>query len=122
MMGTQRSALIAVWERRGSTWMSRPREAGNRAAGMDGAEPGFQQPHAEGEDAAGLGEVVAQRARRALHELMRQGGLLRSEAADADVVRRAVGGGEALPDRVAVPAILTSQDHHRVSEALGAQL
>jgi len=89
---------------------------------MDWTEPGLQEAGPEGQDELGFSEVVAQRGRHSLHELMSEGGFLRREAADTDIVRSAVRLGKSLPERVPIPAVLPAQDGYCVRETLGSEL
>src|SRR3972149_5728995 len=89
---------------------------------MDRTEPGLQEAGPEGQDELGFPQVIAQGARHPLHELMSEGGSLRRQAANPDVVRSAVCLGEALPERVPIAAVLPAQDRHRVRETLGSEV
>src|SRR3989304_1417855 len=65
-------------------------ETAERVGGLDRAEPSLQEAGPEGKDELGFPEVVTQRSRDPLHELMSEGGFLRREAAEANVVGSSV--------------------------------
>src|SRR3990172_8188092 len=118
---SRRTSWIHLDEPAGGTFATSP-QTRKGLRDMDWTEPGLQEAGPEGQDELGFSEVVAQRGRHSLHELMRESGFLRREAADPDIVRSAVRLGKSLPERVPRAAILAAQDGHRVREALGSEL
>ena len=89
---------------------------------MNRPEPSLQQTGAKRENEPGFGQIVAERSRYPLHQLVRERRLVRRKAADPDIVGRAVGFSESPPDCVPVAAVLPAENRYGMRKILGSEV